>query len=118
MRELLAERPEDYVPTGSSLELRTQEILRRNGYHHFERQKNLGSDVEWLGRTDFYDNRRKVILEVHSEFIHGALIDQRHDAARRERLVAAGFRFAEVWDTDVYHRPWVVIDAIREAESR
>ena len=116
MRELLAERPVDYQPTGSNLELRVQEILKRNGYHHFERQVNLGNEEEWLGRTDFYDRGRKVILEVHSEFIHGALIDRKADAARRAALIAAGFRFAVVWDTDVFHRPWKILEAIRQAE--
>ena len=118
MNELLVERPPNYRPAASGLELRVQEILKRNGFHHFTRQTDLGDEDEWIGRVDFYDHRRKVVLEVQSDRFHGALIDREADARRRQRLIAAGFTFVEVTDFHAFHQPWVIIDRLNAALGR
>jgi very-short-patch-repair endonuclease len=112
-RELDAARGPGYVPPASSLEKRFMEIC----LWPMRRQVDSGSE-EWCGRVDFRDERLPLIVEVQSERYHAALVDRAADAARRARLEGAGFVVAEVWDTDVWHRPRLVNERITLARHR
>jgi len=117
MRLLLEDRGPDYRPPESNLEARFQAIMRSAGILDLERQVNIGDDRGWLGRLDFLDRRRALIVEVDSDRFHTALVDKARDAAQRAALVAAGYRVLAVAEFDVWHRPWLVIDAVRAARA-
>lgn len=114
MRELLSERPNDWVPPASGLEGRVKDLLAQAGYEGIERQIDLGAD-EWIGRVDFVDRQHKVVIEVQSERHHAALSSQRDDEQRFARLRDAGFTVIEVWENDVWHRPQDFLDRFRAA---
>lgn len=105
MRELLDARPVDYVPPASGLESRFQKVLGDGGLPLMDRQVNIGNRVAWLGRVDFLDRSRKLVVEVQSDLHHTSLSDMADDAARREAMEAAGWRFIDVREFDVWHRP-------------
>jgi very-short-patch-repair endonuclease len=117
LRELLEERGDDYVPPASGLEARFETILRRAGEPALRRQVDLGSD-RWIGRVDFCDPDRPLVVEVQSERYHTALVDKAHDERRIADLRAAGFEVVEVTDAQVWHRPHEVVDAVRVARQR
>jgi very-short-patch-repair endonuclease len=112
-RELDAARGPGYVPPASSLERRFMEICQ----WPMRRQVDSGGE-EWCGRVDFRDHQLPLIVEIQSERFHTALVDQVADAARRASLEAAGFDVVEVWDTDVWHRPQLVNERIRDNRFR
>ena len=114
MRELLAERPNDWIPPASGLEGRVMHLLANAGLQSVERQVDLGGD-EWIGRVDFVDRTHKVVIEVQSERHHAALSSQQDDAERFARLRDAGFVVIEVWENDVWYRPQVLLDRLRAA---
>lgn len=112
MRELLAARGPDYRPNDTNLEDRFQQLAREAGLYDLERQRNL-LDREWLGRVDFVDERRKLVIEVDSAFCHGALIDEASDAARTEALTAAGYRVERFTDTEIWFDPKGTVARLR-----
>jgi len=117
MRELLDQRGHDYVPPASNLERRFETVLERAGEPTMRRQVDSGDD-RWVGRVDFRDRHRPLIVEVQSETFHSALVDRQHDARRRSALEAAGFEVVEVTDEQVWYRPEAVLSAVREARRR
>lgn len=117
MRELLAKRGDDYVPPASNLERRFATILERAGEPAMRCQVDSGDD-RWVGRVDFRDERRPLVVEVQSEMYHSALVDKEHDERRLADLEAAGFEVVEVTDEQVWHRADEVVAAVREARRR
>jgi hypothetical protein len=115
MRQVLAERPNDYVPPASALESRVAQILASAGLPKFRRQIDTGDGQGWIGRVDFRAVDLPVILEVQSERFHTSLIDQQLDGRRLTRLRAAGFVVAVIVEPDVWHRPDRLITQAREA---
>ncbi len=118
LRQLLEDRGPGYVPPATGLEARFAEIIRRAGLPAMVRQTDLGDDERWSGRVDFLERALAFVVEVDSERYHAALVDQRDDQARQLRLEAAGFTVVRVADVDVWHRPQVVIDAVRAGRQR
>jgi very-short-patch-repair endonuclease len=116
MRALLAERGPDYRPPDSNLEHRFHQLAREAGME-LERQLDLGG-TEWLGRVDFLYRPRSLIIEIDSERYHGALIDQRADAARQQALEAAGFKVVRFTDVDVWFHPAQVVVTLRQLVHR
>ncbi len=116
MRELLAVRGPDYRPNDTNLEDRFQQLAREAGLHDLERQRNL-LDREWLGRVDFVDERRMLVIEVDSAFCHGALIDEASDAARTDALTAAGYRVERFTDTEIWFDPQSTVARLRTIRS-
>ncbi len=104
MRALLDERPADHVPPGSSTEARFQEVARSVGLGAFERQVDAGGDDGWIGRVDFVDRSRRLVVEVVDALFHGSLTDQRHDLVRWRRLEDAGWTVEVVDGFDIFHR--------------
>lgn len=92
-----------YPPTG--LELRVLDIIRRAGLPLPRPQVDVGDDA-WIGRVDFrWDTRPPVVLEVDSGLYHTSVLDREADAARDERLRAAGHVVGRVTELQVWHRP-------------
>ncbi len=89
-------------------------VLEREGIYGFRLQTNLGKD-EWIGRVDFSHERYPVVLEVQSDKFHSALTDQRRDAIRHARLVAAGFLVVEIWESDIWYNPDRWLNSVRIA---
>lgn len=118
MRSLLDERGDDYVPPASNLESRFASILERAGEPALRRQVDSGDDDRWVGRVDFRDERRPLIVEVQSETYHSSLVDRAHDERRLAALRTAGFEVLEVTDQQVWHRPDEIVAAVRAARRR
>jgi very-short-patch-repair endonuclease len=117
MREILADRPRTYRPPDSNLEARFQEIARSIGLTTLRRQVDIGAEG-WVGRVDFLDSKRALVLEVDSERFHGSLTDQAADDIRRRALIDAGFIVERIEEFDVWHRPDIVRDQLRSARRR
>ena len=113
MRELDRVRGPGYVPPASGLEARFEEISPEG----WLRQVDLG-DEEWCGRVDFRHPRLPIVVEVQSEKYHTSLVDKVADAERVQRLEAAGVVVVQVWDTEVFHRPWRVREEIQAGRRR
>lgn len=113
LRQLLDERPDDYVPPASNLEGRVKDILGGAALGEWRRQVDSGGET-WTGRVDFRHAVLPAIIEVQSERYHAALTDRADDGRRRKQLEADGFFVAEVWDTDVWRHRAVVIAAARQ----
>jgi very-short-patch-repair endonuclease len=115
MRALLDARGLDYVPCATNLESRFQYVAGRAGFRGFVRQVDVGDEYDWIGRVDFVDRERRVIVEVQSSRFHKALLDAARDAERIAKLRAAGWTVVEVSEHDVWHNPDNVIAALRRA---
>ncbi|HJU80769.1 MAG TPA: DUF559 domain-containing protein [Acidimicrobiia bacterium] len=115
MRKLRKDRPDDWTPPASNLESRFGEIMEPHGYR-FRRQVDLG-DEEWSGRVDFLAEDLPLIVEILSERYHSSLTDRARDEARRARHTSMGFLVVEVWDHEIFHTPWLVIERITRARS-
>jgi len=113
MRELLAARPLGYRPPESGLESRFQRLARQAGIWTFERQVDVGDEYDWIGRVDFIERSKRVIVEVQSARFHGSLSDEMRDAKRRALLRAAGWTLIEVKEHDLWHNPEKVIQQLR-----
>jgi very-short-patch-repair endonuclease len=114
MREILAERPHDYVPPASGLERRFARILEEAGEEPMRRQVDVGGEG-WVGRVDFADPSLPLLVEINSERYHSALLDRLADQARYEALRAVGFTVLAFWDTEICHEPQRVVLEIRRA---
>lgn len=115
-RELLDERPADYVPPASGLEARFAQVIREAGLPPMRRQVDLGGE-RWSGRVDFRAVDLPLVVECQSERYHASLCDRADDARRRARLEADGFVVVEVWDVEVWHRPGDVVGRVLAARS-
>lgn len=114
MRELLADRPADFVPPESATEARFQEVARTAGLRNLERQIDVGGDDGWIGRVDFLDRWRRLVIEVGDALFHGSLSDRRHDAARWANLEGAGFTVVTVDAFEIFHRRDELVDRLRK----
>jgi very-short-patch-repair endonuclease len=115
MRSLLDALPPDYMPTGSRLERRVEDLARRIGITTLVRQLDVGGDDDWLGRVDFVDRVRRVIIEVQSERFHNGRLDRAADARRIAALRAAGWIVIEILEHDVWYDADKVVHQMREA---
>jgi very-short-patch-repair endonuclease len=68
--------------------------------------------------SDFRHQVHPVIIEVQSERYHASLSSRRDDKLRRDKLEAAGFIVAEVWDRQLWHAPDEARDIVRAALRR
>jgi very-short-patch-repair endonuclease len=105
MRELIASRSEHYRPPESGAESRFQQLATEAGLADFVRQQDVGDEERWIGRVDFLDPDRKLVVEVDPALHHGSLSDQRHDADRHDALRAAGWLVESFTDVELFHRP-------------
>jgi hypothetical protein len=113
MRKLLDVRGVDYVPPESGLEARFEAILLDAGLEPMDRQVDVGNATSWLARVDFRDRHLPLVVQVHSDRHHTALLDRAKDEAQRLALVEAGLVVVEVREFDVWHRRQDVIKQVR-----
>jgi very-short-patch-repair endonuclease len=118
MRELLRARGPGWIPPASNLEARFETITRDALLGTWRRQVDLGDDAHWCGRVDFVSSTLPLIVEVQSERYHSALIDQAHDAVRRNSLEDAGLVVVEVWDRQIWTARHEVVAAVRNGVAR
>jgi very-short-patch-repair endonuclease len=105
MRALLDARGPRYRPPESNAEARFQYLVRSWGYHGFERQVDAGDEARWIGRVDFIDRARRLVVEVNPALYHSALTDLTEDERRHAALIDAGFEVLVVVDDDLFHDP-------------
>jgi very-short-patch-repair endonuclease len=117
LRELNAARGPGYRPPDSGQERRFEQILERCGEPPMRRQVNVGGE-EWTGRVDFIDPDLPLIAEVQSEQHHTSLVDRAADERRVAALRDAGFHVIEVWDTQLWHEPELVVEVISTARRQ
>ena len=108
MRRLLAERADTYRPPESGLEARFESILERAGIDIPPRQRDVGGD-DWIGRVDYLDPHRRVVIEIDSDLHHTSVLDEASDARRDAALADAGYRVLRLREQDVWHRPDEVV---------
>lgn len=118
LRELFAGRGVGYVPPASGLEARFESILDQHGLPPMARQVDLGDDEHWCGRVDYVHRPHRVVAEIDSKTYHSALLDRVADADRQRLLEAAGFDVVRLTDTQVWHRPNEVVEALEDAHRR
>ncbi len=117
LRELVTARPPGYRPPESNLERRFESILDRAGDEAFDRQVDLGDGTGWIGRVDFLDRARRVVVEIQSDLFHAGLVDRARDAERVRRLRAAGWIVLELTEHEVWHRADLVLARVRSARA-
>jgi very-short-patch-repair endonuclease len=113
MRQLIEARADGYQPPASGMERRFDQLAHRAGRWNFVRQVNVGDEYDWLGRVDFVDRERKVIVEVQSDRYHTALLDKQRDRERIAALRAAGWIVIEITEHELWHEPDKVIARLR-----
>lgn len=114
LREYIDARPGDYLPSASNIETRTMQILR-DAWIQVRRQVDVGTGEVWTGRVDFVVDGLPIVIEVQSQAHHRALTDVESDTRRRAALEAAGWIWVEVWDTEVWSSPEIVVAKVRAA---
>lgn len=109
MRRLLADRrASSYRPPESNMEARFESIVKGAGLHTFVRQRDVGGD-QWIGRVDYLDPDRRLIVEIDSDLYHGTLTDGLADAERDAALAGAGYEVVRVGEHELWHRPEEVV---------
>lgn len=116
MRELLAARDIEYRAPESRLERRFMSIIDGAGDEAFERQVQLGDDRGPIGRVDFLDRRRRLVVETDSDRYHSSPSDRAADARRDARLSRAGFEVLRI-DEATLATPPVVLLHVRSARA-
>jgi very-short-patch-repair endonuclease len=108
MRRLLAARAGAYVAPESNMEARFQTVAKRAGLDSFVRQQDVGGE-EWVGRVDFLDRDKRLVVEVDSALHHSSLVDEAADAVRDAALAQAGYTVLRIKEHDLWHRPDEVV---------
>lgn len=57
-------------------------------------------------------------MEVQSDRFHRALSSRRDDLLRRAALEAQGFVVVELWEDQIWHRPWEAVELVRQGVLR
>ena len=114
IRQLLAERTDDYVPPESELESLFERTLRAHGVAVPRRQVALGDDSRFIGRVDYLFDEG-VVVEVNGRPYHSALLDLEADAIRTSELAALGLSLVEVTWTQLVDDPAGVARRIKAA---
>lgn len=115
LRAVSAERGPGWVPPESGLETRFMQLM--GGGFEFKRQVRFEGE-SWTARVDFLHEPTGVVVEIQSERYHTALTDRQADEARRKRLERAGYTVVEVWDSELFTNPGMVVDRVRGALDR
>lgn len=117
LREVAEGRGAGWVPPESGLETRFMQLVHGLDHHGFRRQVIVG-DGPWTARVDFLHESSNTVVEIQSERYHTALTDRAADETRRARLEGAGFTVVEVWDSELFTNPGVVVDRVLGAIRR
>lgn len=118
MRLALATRPLGYVAVESGLEARFVRILAEAGEPPLERQVDVGGH-EWIGRVDFLDRDRRIVVEIDSALHHSSPLDRERDRRRDEALLAAGWsEVVRIPEDEIWRQPHLAVARIRDARRR
>lgn len=90
------------------MERRFESILRMAGVRVPPRQRDVGG-ADWIGRADYVDPEKKIVVEIDSDLHHGSLLDQEADGRRDQALRAAGYAVLRIREHDLWHRPEEVV---------
>jgi len=104
MRRLLADWDASYVAPESNMEARFAAIVRQAGLPPLVRQRDVGGE-DWIGRVDYLEPERKLIVEVDSDLHHRSLLDEAADARRDAAAAGAGYTVVRIQEFDLWHRP-------------
>ena len=112
LAHVLAQRPADASPTGSYLETRFVQVLRRAGLRDPERQVEI---FDHMGRVGFFDFRiGTVVIETNGKQDHDDWVATEKDYERADRLQALGYHVLSFSYDQVEHRPEFVVDTVRK----
>ena len=114
LRETGRRRGPNWLPPQSNLESRFMELMESVGRVDFERQVPIEGE-RWTARVDFLHRPSRTVIEIQSERYHTSLTDHAADAVRRSRLEEAGYHVVEVWDSEIFHQPAVVVRRVADA---
>ncbi len=114
-RLLLEERGPHYRPTESELEKQFDLLAARLGLAGWDRQIDLGDDLGWIGRVDFYHRRARLVLETDGREAHSSFMDTRADLERDRRMHAAGFHVLRFGWAEVVHDSTTLVAKVRAA---
>jgi hypothetical protein len=117
-RAILGERGEGYIAPASDMEDRFLKFIRHAGLPEPERELNVGTDIEWVGRVEFVWREQRVLVECDPRRHHSALLDLRHDTQRRRRLTANGWIVIPVLWWDLKHNQAGLLRDLRDALNR
>lgn len=117
MRQLAVDRPPGSSPTESRNETRFESVLVDGGVEPLLRQRVVGGDAP-IGRADFRDPDLPVVVEVNSISFHSLPSDQAADVERYRKMIDAGFCVGVIWEPDIWSRPTVVVEVVREIRRR
>jgi very-short-patch-repair endonuclease len=84
------------TPTGSALETRFVQFLRRRRLPFPDRQVSFRDEGGFVGRVDFFFEKARVVVEVDSRAYHVRRREWEADLRRRNRLTAEGYRVLHV----------------------
>ncbi len=116
-RLLLEERGPHYRPTESELEKQFDLLAVRLGLAGWDRQVDLGDNLGWIGRVDFYHRRARVVLEVDGREAHSSFMDTKADLERDRRMRATGLQVLRFGWAQVVHDPAHVVATVNAALS-
>jgi len=117
MRRLLADRHDEYRAPESGLEARFVALVEEAGDEPFERQVVLGDDDGPIGRVDFVDRCRRLVVETDSLRFHSSPSDRANDERRDARLRAIGYQVQRVGEVELVSRPRDVLETVRSART-
>ncbi len=115
IRSLLDARPQGQAAPDSPLETRFARLRRESGLPEPIPQYGIRDGRENLAVVDFAYPDVRLVIELDSYRWHSGKIRWKYDLARRNRLVALGWRVLHVTDDDVKHRPAELIRTIAAA---
>ncbi|HJR86742.1 MAG TPA: type IV toxin-antitoxin system AbiEi family antitoxin domain-containing protein [Acidimicrobiia bacterium] len=116
MREILDQRPPDYVPPQSGLEARYCQLVVEDGMPEPRRQVNIFGP-RWIGRADFEFDDLPLVIELLSVRFHASLLDSQADRERFDAFRRAGKHVIAFWDFEVWHNPRFVVRETRKARE-
>lgn len=102
-------------PTESKLETRLFRVLREGGLPLPERQIPVFEGGIFIARPDFLYRDARVAIEGLSLRHHSALRAVDADAARRNRLTAAGYQVLEVTHRQLVEAPHLFVEQVARA---
>jgi hypothetical protein len=116
MRQILEERPPDYVPPESGLEARYRQLVVQDGMPEPVRQVNIFGP-RWIGRADCRFPDVGLIVELLSVRFHASLTEATADQNRFVAFREAGQHVIAFWDFEVWNNPGLVLRKTRFARE-
>jgi len=113
LRRLLDDRSDAAVRSESVLEVRMWRLCRDHGLPELVGQHEVRNGRRFVGRVDFAFPGVRLAIEVDGYEHHASLSAFRHDRARQNELVAAGWTVLRFTWHDVTRQPEQVATSIR-----